>query len=585
VPRKTSPPRPRRARAVQAPAGRRTANSSRARPRRAAARQGRQRARSSPVTAALREIARALSAAWDLDATLDLFAQKTTEVLGVDSCSIYLLDPHSDTLRLRASTGLARAAVGRVTLRLGEGLTGEAARLGQAIAAREAQKDSRFKLIPETHEKTFRSLLAAPLASQGRVIGALNVQTRQAHDFTPEQIELLSLVGDLAAGALEKASLYDSMQRQLAELTALARVSQATTSPLYLDEMLDVVTEMAARMMNAAVCAVLLVDDDGRYLVLRTARRLGRPYRPLPPVPIGQGIAGWVAAHGQPLASRDVREDPRYLNPELARAEGLVSLLSVPLIVRERVIGVLNCYTEERREFTEDQVARFSTLANQTALALENSRLATSAAVVREMHHRVKNNLQTVAMLLRMQGADSPDLSPRDALNESVNRILSIAAVHEALSERGFRLVDVKDVIARIAGNVAQSMTPPDLDLSLAVEGESVTLPSRAATVLALAVNELLQNALEHAFAGRQRGAIVVTLTHTAKHIEIEVADDGVGWPGGNQTDLPGQTLGLELLRTLLREDLKGALQIRSSRRGTRATVRLPHSVSRLEEA
>jgi two-component sensor histidine kinase len=228
-------------------------------------------------------------------------------------------------------------------------------------------------------------------------------------------------------------------------------------------------------------------------------------------------------------------------------------------------------------------VARFSTLANQTALALENSRLATNAAVVREMHHRIKNNLQTVAMLLRMQAADGRGLSPRDALTESVNRILSIAAVHEALSERGFRLVEVKEVVERIARSVAQSMARPDLALTLSVEGEAITLPSRAATLLALAVNELLQNALEHAFVGRARGTIHVTLTHTAQHIEIEVADDGIGDAGRGIQALPGQTLGLELVQTLVRDDLKGALQLRSGTEGMRAIVRLPRSVARLE--
>jgi two-component sensor histidine kinase/putative methionine-R-sulfoxide reductase with GAF domain len=493
------------------------------------------------------------------------------------------LDPDSDTLRLRASTGLARASVGRVTLRLGEGLTGESARLGTPLAARDAQKDRRFKLIPETHEKSFRSLLAVPLLSQERIIGALNVQTRRAHDFTAEQIELLSLVGDLAAGALEKASLYDSMQRQLAELTALARVSQAATSPIYLDEMLDVVTEMAARMMNAAACSIFLMDDEGKRLVMRSARSAGRTYRRRAPVPVGQGIIGCVAESGKPLASADIRADPRYLNSELAQAEGLVSLLSVPLRVRDRVIGVLNCYTLERREFTQDQVARFSTLANQTALALENSRLATNAAVVREMHHRIKNNLQTVAMLLRMQAADSRDLSPRAALNESVNRILSIAAVHEALSERGYRLVDVKDVIERIARSVAQNMAPPGLSVALSVGGEAVALPSRVATVLALSVNELLQNALEHAFVGRKRGSVTISLTRTARDIEVEVADDGIGSAARSRPATAQNQLGLDLVGTLVHEDLKGSLQLKSGRRGTRAIVRLPRSVEALD--
>ncbi|MBI3360671.1 MAG: GAF domain-containing protein [Chloroflexi bacterium] len=544
---------------------------------------------SGPPTAALREIARTLSAASDLDTTLDLFAHKTTAVLGVDSCSIYLLDPEGTgdsrgrpdrpPLRLRASTGLARAAVGRVTLRVGEGLTGEAVRLGQPQFAREAQTDPRFKLIPETHEKSFRSLLAVPLLSQDRIIGALNVQTRRYHDFTPDEIELLSLVGDLAAGALEKASLHDSMQRQLAELTALARVSEAVTAPIYLDEMLGVVTEMAAKMMNAAVCSIFLVDDAGRNLILHSARPADRANRLRSSIPIGHGILGRAAKDGQPIASLDVRADSRYLSTDAARNEGLVSLLAVPLSVRERAIGVLSCYTAEPHEFSAEQIALLSTLANQTALAIENARLVTNAAMVREMHHRIKNNLQTVAMLLRMQIGDGRGLDARDALNESVNRILSIAAVHEVLSEQGFRLVDVKDVIERISRTVAQNMIPPEKEVRIAVEGEAVVLPSRAATALALVVNELLLNALEHAFVDRAEGEVRITLSHTGAEVVVEVADDGVGWPSGSKQKPPQASLGLEIVETLVREDLKGKLKFKRGRRGTQAIVRLPRTV------
>src|SRR3990172_7793008 len=159
-------------------------------------------------------------------------------------------------------------------------------------------------------------------------------------------------------------------------------------------------------------------------------------------------------------------------------------MLCVPLIVRERAVGVMNCYTDRPHVFSPEQIPLFSTLANQTALAIENARLVTNATVVREMHHRIKNNLQTVAMLLRMQASDGQPLTVQDVLHISVNRILSIAAVHEVLSQEGFRLVDVKDVCERIANLVAQNMLRPDLQVQIHVEGEAVILPSKPATSL-----------------------------------------------------------------------------------------------------
>ncbi|HEX6387615.1 MAG TPA: GAF domain-containing protein, partial [Anaerolineae bacterium] len=274
---------------------------------------------------ALREIARALSAAWDLDTTLDLIARKTTEVMHVDSCTIYLLDPDGETLRLRASTGLARRALGRATLKVGEGMTGYAAQRNEPVYAADAQHDPHFKWVDEADETAFRSLLAIPLVieSQSQPIGALNVQTIVPHEYSTEEVAVLSLIGDLAAGALAKAQLYDKQRRQIEEMRALAAVSEAVTSPQYLDDILDVVTEMAAQTMNATVCSIFLLDETGMQLELRSAKRANSPYRNRPPLPLGQGAIGQVVATGQPIYIQDVRTDARYLSSGLARAEGL----------------------------------------------------------------------------------------------------------------------------------------------------------------------------------------------------------------------------------------------------------------------
>ena len=139
---------------------------------------------------ALREIARALNAAWDLDSTLDLIAQKTTEVMQVDSCSIYLLDPDGESLRLQGSTGLAKRAIGRATLQVGEGMTGYAVQKNKPIFAADAQHDPHFKWVEEANEMSFYSLLAVPLTNNSVVIGAMNVQTKESHHFNQEEIEI-----------------------------------------------------------------------------------------------------------------------------------------------------------------------------------------------------------------------------------------------------------------------------------------------------------------------------------------------------------------------------------------------------------
>lgn len=525
----------------------------------------------SQVIAGLREIARALSAAWDLDTTLDLIARKTTQVMRVASCSIYLLE--GDTLWLRASTGLAWQSLGRGSLKMGEGLTGWSAQHGVPVAERDAQADPRFKYVPYTEEKNFRSLLAVPLSNRGRVIGAMNVQTLEFHDFSPEEIELAALISDLAAGALERAGLYDHMNRQLTELSTLARVSEAVNSPLYLDETLGLIAEMAAKVMGTPVCTLRLLNEDQSELVVRAAYSSLAGYRRKPSLPAAAGINGQVVRERRPIVVADVRADARYPFRELAAQEGLVSLLSVPLIVRERVIGVLNCYTAEPHAFSEAEIKLFSTLANQTALAIENAQLATNAAMVREMHHRVRNNLQTVAMLLRLQASQSAGLSAQDVLHMAIQRIQSIAAVHEVLAQEGYRLVDVTEVVERIARLTTQHLLRPDLRVQIQVEGETIVLPSHAATSLALVVNELLQNALEHAFLGRAEGWVSIRLGRSPQEFVVEVTDDGVGLP-----DAPASSLGLEIVEALVHDDLHGRLEfLRREPHGTQVVVRLPH--------
>ena len=527
---------------------------------------------------ALREIAQALSTAWDLDTALDLIVRKTTEVMHVDSCTIYLVDADGTTLRLRATTGLAKRALGRATLEVGEGMTGYAVQSNRPIFARNAQQDPHFKWVDEAEETPFASLLAVPLVIEADVIGALNVQTRTPHEFNADEVELLSLIGDIAAGTLAKAKLYDKQTRQIEEMRALAQVSEVVTSPQYLDDILDVVTEMAGKMMDTAVCAIFLLNETGTHLELRSARREQNPYQHRPPLPINQtdSVIGTVLQTGQPLTIANVQTDARYRGQELARQEGLVSLLSVPLSVRDRVIGVFNCYSTEPRQFSEEQQTLFATLANQTALAIENARLVTNTAVVREMHHRIKNNLQTVAMLMQLQLSEADRLTTREVLQTNIHRIRSIAAVHEILSEKGFRLVDVTDVIERISRTTAETMTRPSQTVTIRVFGDAISLPSKPATAIALVVNELVQNSLDHAFDKLSpSGQIDISLGRSPDEIIIIVRDNGRGLPTTIKSGL-----GLEIVETLVKEDLNGRLKFnRPTSGGTEISLRLPRTL------
>jgi two-component sensor histidine kinase len=317
---------------------------------------------------------------------------------------------------------------------------------------------------------------------------------------------------------------------------------------------------------------------DGAELVLAAAHPEGQPQRPRQTLRAGQGIPGLAAESGQPVTSPDLATDQRFHAHELPAGPytpHVRSALAVPLRVRDRTLGVVSCYTDRGHEFTQNEVNLLQTLANQTALAIENAGLVVKSAMVREMHHRVKNNLQMIAMLLRLQIRDGREVSGREVLTETINRILSIAAVHEILAAEGLRQVAVRAMLERVVQTVTQTMAPPGFALDARIEGDDFSLPSQQATSLALVVNELLQNAMEHAFPGRSAGRVVITLSEGRDAIRVEVRDDGVGLPDGFS---PGRSadLGLQIVRTLVQEDLKGQLSLTTAH-GARAVITMPH--------
>jgi two-component sensor histidine kinase len=534
--------------------------------------------------AALRELGRALSSVWDLTTTLNAITETTAAVMHMDSCSIYLLDKSGEALILKASMGLASDALNHATLRLGEGITGFAAQSGKPVAVRDAARDARFKYLPDTQEQNFKSLLAVPLIAEGNVIGAMNVQTKTYHHFTSSEVELMSLVGDLAAGALARARMHDDLQRQVQELSTLAQVSKTITEPIYLDEMLAVVVEMAAKIMRARACALLLFDEAKGELALRAAYGLSRAHAAISPIEVDTSLTGRAIKSGQPVCVRDLLNEPLYRNRELAKREGLRSFLSMPIIVRDKTIGAFNCYMGAVHDFTKNEIELFSTLANQTALALENASLAMNAMLVREMHHRVKNNLQMVAMLLRLQLRDGREIPAREVLHQTISRILSIAAVHEALSQESLHLIGVKGLIQQAALVATQNTLHPDQDIRVRIEGADIRLPSQPATSLAIAANELIQNALEHGFGERAHGTVRVTLSEQDRDLMLQVSDDGIGLPNDFATK---DSLGLQIVETLATEDLRGEFQLGANPdgAGTRAMLRIPKLVLEANES
>ncbi|HEX2922917.1 MAG TPA: histidine kinase N-terminal domain-containing protein [Chloroflexota bacterium] len=191
--------------------------------------------------------------------------------------------------------------------------------------------------------------------------------------------------------------------------------------------------------------------------------------------------------------------------------------------------------------------------------------LRVKSALIREIHHRVKNNLQTIAALLRMQARRTGSPEVLDMLKQSINRILSIALVHEFLSKEDdpeeANQISIKEVAQRILSQVTQGILDPVKSIQLTLEGDDFQLPPQQATSCALVINELLQNAVEHGFEVKNEGTIRVQLQKDDDECRIEVIDTGQGLPPGFDMEKDG-SLGLQIVQTLVREDLNGRFEM-----------------------
>ena len=212
--------------------------------------------------------------------------------------------------------------------------------------------------------------------------------------------------------------------------------------------------------------------------------------------------------------------------------------------------------------------------------------LRIKSAMIQEIHHRVKNNLQTIASLLRLQARRSGDPTVSHILGESVNRILSVAVVHEFLSQNETAAISIREMTQRILSQTVTGVLDPGKDITFRLQGGNPYLTAQQATVCALVINELVQNALEHGYDGRDKGLVTVTLKDEGERVTVLVEDDGEGLPEGFNVSTDG-SLGLRIVQTLVEEDLKGRFVLENGTSegiGVRAVVTFPKSTAGGEE-
>jgi GAF domain-containing protein len=415
------------------------------------------------------------------------------------------------------------------------------------------------------------SLLVVPIVAQQGLQGLLAVGDTTPRDFPSHAVALLSAYANQTALALQSAMLYQDVVRHLRQLENLFEVSRTLTSSLELTQTLDRVLTSATDLLDAPVGTLMLADEDGQELTIKAARGV-RPdqefYRPLM---FGEGLAGRAAQSGTALMSADISRDGRFSDRGFARAGGLQAAIAVPLVTRGRTVGVLNLYRRSQREFDADEQRLAAALGNAAAVAIENARLYEETqeraqfltAMVSEINHRVRNTLQAVAGLLRMEMDQTPPRPIKEVLRRGIARLQSVAVVHDMLQARDLRFVDIKQAARRIVQLTAQSAAPGS-EVETRVVGARVQLPSQQATNVAMILSELVDNAVRHGLAGVPDPRVTVSLAEAGNDAVIEVKDNGRGLPG-DFDPMKDAGLGLRVVRGVVEEELGGSLEVESN--------------------
>ncbi len=381
----------------------------------------------------LHRLSETVSSTLDLDAVLRHLVEVVVDVTHADACLLYLLDGSRQELVLRASKNPHPKLIGRITLEMGEGITGWVAKeRTPVIITRNASDDSRFKIFHNLPEDRYQAFLSVPIIHRGRVVGVVNVQHKRSHQHSAGDVALIETIARHAGAAIENASLYASVKEKARQVEMLSQVSQTITSNRYLEEILHLIVTMTAQMMESTICAMMLVDDERQELVIKATQSLSKAYRNKPPIRIGESISGRAVKERRPIAVLDVTKEPGYMYPEVAKQEGLCSLLCVPMMIKDRVIGVINSYTSHPHRFSEEETQVLSAVANQAAVAIEHTRLMERSLAMQEALETRKVIERAKGVLMKQRGVGE-EAAFQFLQRQSMNTRKSMREVAEAV--------------------------------------------------------------------------------------------------------------------------------------------------------
>ncbi len=357
-----------------------------------------------PVESLLLDVADVLATSLDLDTTVRRVAEVVRKVIDYEIFAILLLNEKTQELRFRFQVGYPPEFAERSRIKVGEGVTGLAAQLREAVLIDDVRLDPRYiEGVPNVCSE-----LAIPLITKNRVIGVIDIEAREPNYFNEEHRRVLTLVASRMAAGIENAQLYTRTTKQARILLLLNEIARELTSILNLDELLGRIAELVRRLIDYQMFSILLLDSTGEQLQHRFSLRFNENIHLKHEIPVGRGLVGYAAESKEAVLVPDVTKDSRYVaaNPE-TRSE-----LAVPLIYKNKVVGVLDLEHTRRGFFTEDHKRTMTTLAAQIAIALENARLYEE---IERQERRLERDLSLARELqVRLLPQTSPKLSHLD---------------------------------------------------------------------------------------------------------------------------------------------------------------------------
>jgi signal transduction histidine kinase len=559
----------------------------------------------------LYQVSNVIHSTLDPQQALGLIVTEAVRLMNASSGSIALVNPNTNLLEIHASSGLPDALASIPKLRMGEGLTGWVASTGRAVRVDNVAQDPRyFQVRPET-----RSELAVPLEVNGETRGVLNVDSDRLAAFSAEDEALLVELAAQAAKVIHNTWLYEQLRLKARLFEALTRVGQVINSTVNVNEALQVIVRETCALMRAKVCSLMLLDASRTRLELRASCGAGPAYRHKPPLEVNESLLGVVVRRRRPLQVDNVQTSGRYQHVAIAVEEGLVSLLSVPLMFNGEAIGTLTIYTAERYNFSNEEIQILSALAELSAVTIEkarlyertvdveeqlrrNEKLSALGLLAAEVAHEIRNPLTVMKMLYHSLDLRFPenDARAQDAriigekmehLNRIVERVLDLSRS----AEPTFSHVDLNALVEELALLIRHKLRNQGIEFRPELDPTLPPIVADATQIEQVLLN-LVLNAVEAMPHGGQltiRTSAAPPSAHTPnspRQVCIEVEDTGQGMRPEdcekvfssllNTTKSGGTGLGLAIVRRIV-EAHRGTIQVRSQPGlGARITVSLP---------